>query len=88
MNNPFIISVFYLIFSFCFLTETCESCYSLVLVAWYCFDIECVFVQAEEGNDEVYCQVLLVPESEVRFFVSFWFSSVLERVLKMERNLD
>jgi len=23
--------------------------------------------QAEEGSDEVYCQVLLVPESEVRF---------------------
>lgn len=54
-----------------------------VVIVWFCcclvfFDIECVFVQAEEGNDEVYCQVLLVPESEVRFFVSFWFSSVLE----------
>jgi len=33
-----------------------------------------IFVQAEEGSDEVYCQVVLVPESEVRpFFSRFHF---------------
>lgn len=36
-------------------------------------------MQAEEGNDEVYCQVLLVPESEVRLvmFCVVHFGSVL-----------
>lgn len=32
----------------------------------------CAFsFQAEEGSDEVYCQVLLVPESEVRLILDF-----------------
>lgn len=34
-----------------------------------CFSL----VQAEEGSDEVYCQVLLVPESEVRLIYDFSF---------------
>ena len=32
--------------------------------------------QAEEGSDEVYCQVLLVPESEVRLIYGVNFTLV------------
>ena len=32
------------------------------------------FVQAEEGSDEVHCQVVLVPETEVRIFFYFFIS--------------
>ena len=49
----------------------------------------CAFrVQAEEGSDEVYCQVLLVPENEVRLIHTFHFGSApfLESSLNKERD--
>jgi len=51
-------------------------------MGWSVFDFayilkkyDCAFSgQAEEGSDEVYCQVLLVPESEVRFLYDVDFT--------------
>lgn len=47
------------------------------------------FVQAEEGSDEVHCQVVLVPETEVRIFYFFLFHVfTLVKVVKKETNLS
>lgn len=47
--------------------------------------------QVEEGSDEVYCQVLLVPKSEVRltcdyYVILLWFILRLEKVLLLRKK--
>lgn len=47
---------------------------------WGLNNLCCSFLQAETGSDEVYAQVSLVPETEVRFRLVLIACMVLEKM--------